>query len=98
MTKNILIGLALIFALSCKKDNDDDAAKLETGSIWLSGGLMYCAEQIHLDNGDTLIVGIEDVITFTSGDRVSVRYRETGINEMCPPGIDCEIIDIQEIE
>jgi hypothetical protein len=98
MIKNILIGLALLFALSCNKDNDEDAAKLEKGSIWLSGGLMYCAEQIHLDNGDTLIVSIEDVISFTSGDRVNVMYRETGINEMCPPGIDCEIIKIQEIE
>ena len=98
MTKNILTCLALIFALSCKKNDDGEAIRLEKGSIWLSGGLMYCAEQIHLDNGDTLIVGIEKIITFTSGDRVSVRYRETGINEVCPPGIACEIIDIKKIE
>lgn len=98
MTKKILIGLALIFALSCNKDNDDDSIRQEKGEVWLSGGLAFCAEQIHLDNGDTLIVNIEDVISFTSGDRVSVKYKELGINESCPPGIDCEIVDIKKVE
>jgi len=98
MTKIILIGLALIFALSCNKNDDDDSIRQEKGNIWLSGGLAYCAEQIHLDNGDTLIVNINDVISFTSGDRVSVKYKEIGINESCPPGIDCEIVEIKEIK
>lgn len=99
MTKKILTGLVFLFILSsCKKDNDDDSVRLEKGSVWLSGGLAYCAEQIHLDNGDTLIVNIVDVISFTSGDRVSVKYKETGINESCPPGIDCEIVEIKEIK
>jgi hypothetical protein len=98
MTKRILIGLALIFALSCNKDDDDDSIKQENGNVWLSGGLMYCAEQIHLDNGDTLIVNFEDIISFTSGDRVSVKYKEIGINEFCSPGIDCEIIEIEKVE
>ena len=98
MTKRILIGLALIFALSCNKDDDDDSIKQENGNVWLSGGLAYCAEQIHLDNGDTLIVNLEDIISFTSGDRVSVKYKEIGINEFCSPGIDCEIIEIEKVE
>ena len=98
MTKKILIGLALVFALSCNKEENDDVIKQEKGNVWLSGGLAYCAEQIHLDNGDTLIVHIEDVIYFTSGDRVSVKYKEIGQNESCPPGIDCEIVEIKEVE
>ena len=98
MTRKILIGLALVFALSCNKDNDDESIKQGKGNVWLSGGLFYCAEQIHLDNGDTLIVNLEDIISFKSGDRVNVKYKEIGINESCPPGIDCEIADIKKIE
>ena len=96
MTKFILLGLVFVFALSCNKD--DDAIKKENGKVWLSGGLTYCAEQIHLDNGDTLIVKIEDLITFTSGDRVNVKYKEIGINKSCSPGIECEIIEIKKVE
>jgi hypothetical protein len=98
MTKKILIGLVLIFALSCNKDNDDESIKQGKGNVWLSGGLFYCAEQIHLDNGDTLIVKMEDIILFKSGDRVNVKYKEIGMNESCPTGIDCEIVDIKKIE
>ena len=98
MTKKILLGLALVFALSCNKDDDDDSIKQENGNVWLSGGLAYCAEQIHLDNGDTLIVNVEDIISFTSGDRVSVKYKEIGINKFCSPSIDCEIIEIRKAE
>ncbi len=98
MTKKFLIGLAMLFALSCNKDDDNDSIKQENGNVWLSGGLAYCAEQIHLDNGDTLIVNLEDIISFTSGDRVSVKYKEIGINKLCAPGIDCEIIEIKKVE
>ena len=100
MTKKILLGLTLLFSLSCNKDNvnDDDFIRQEIGNVWLSGGLAYCAEQIHLDNGDTLIVDLEDIISFTSGDKVSVKYKEIGINEFCSSGIDCEVIKIEKIE
>lgn len=97
MTKRILLGLALIFALSCNKDHDGDSFKQENGKVWLSGGLAFCAEQIHLDNGDKLIVNIVDIRSFTSGDRVSVKYKENGINKSCSPCIDCEIIEIKKI-
>jgi hypothetical protein len=96
MTKKYLIGLALVFALSCSRD--DDFIKQENGNVWLSGGLAHCAEQIHLDNGDTLIVNIKDLTSFTSGDRVSVKYKEIGINKFCSPSIDCEIIEIKKVE
>ena len=90
-----LLLFVLIFA-GCKKD--DETVKKENGKVWLSGGLAYCAEQIHLDNGDTLIVKIEDLITFTSGDRVNVKYKDIGINKVCSQGIDCEIIEIKKVE
>jgi len=96
-TVKILSGIALMLALSCNKDDSNDI-KQEDGTVWLSGGLAYCAEQIHLDNGDTLIVNIEDIISFTSGVRVTVKYKEIGLNEVCSPGIDCEIIEIKKVQ
>ena len=99
MAKRILIGFALVFSLSCKKDHGNSGSiKREYGKVWLSGGLAYCAEQIHLENGDTLIVNLEDVIYFRSGDRVRVKYKEIGLNESCSPGIDCEIIEIKKVQ
>ncbi len=98
MIKKVLFGLILLFALSCNKDDSEDSFKQENGKVWLSGGLAYCAEQIHLDNGDTLIVALEEIISFRSGDRVTVKYKEIGINEFCSPSIDCEIIEIKKIE
>jgi len=97
MTKKILFGLALIFALSCNKD-EDDSIKQANGNVWISGGLYYCATQIHLDNGDTLVVKLEDIISFMSEDKVSVRYKEFGINKHCSPFIDCEIIEIKKVK
>jgi hypothetical protein len=97
MIKKILLAMTLLLSLSCKKDDSDISTKQEKGSLWFSGGLAVCAEQIHLDNGDTLIVNIQDVITFRTGDRVEVKYKEIGINEECSPAIDCEIIEIRKI-
>jgi len=98
MTKFFLLGLALVLTLSCTKDNDDNPIKQENGIVWLSGGLAFCAEQIHLDNGDVLIVNLENKISFKSGDRVNVKFKEIGLNESCTPGIDCEIIEIKKAE
>ena len=100
MIKIILLGFALVFTLSCcNKDNgNDDSIKQENGNVRLNGGLANCAEQIHLDNGDTLIVNVEDIISFRSGDRVSVKYKGKGINKFCSPCIDCEIIEIKKVQ
>jgi hypothetical protein len=98
MLKIVLLIVTLSFALSCASDEGEDSFKQENGKVWLSGGLAYCAEQIHLDNGDTLIVNVPEIISFSSGDRVTVKYKETGKNKSCPPGIDCEIIEIKKIE
>jgi len=95
LIKKVILGLTLLVILSCSKDNDDALIKQESGVVWLSGGLAYCAEQIHLDNGVTLIINnLEDIISFKSGDRVTVKYKEIGINEFCSPSFDCEIIEI----
>lgn len=96
MIKKIAIFLALVLALSCSEDND--STKQGNGNVWISGGLVNCAEQIHLDNGVALIVNVEDLTSFTSGDRVSVKYKEIVLNKFCSPGIDCEIIEIKKAE
>jgi len=99
MRKRILLGLVLIFFLSCTKDdNFDDSIKQQTGYVWLSGGLAVCSAQIHLDNGDTLIVNWDDIISFKTEDKVNVKYKEIGLNESCDPKIDCEIIEIKKIQ
>ena len=96
MTNRILLGLVLVFFISCNKDDGHDGSiKQQNGDVWLSGGLAVCAEQIHLDNGDTLIVIFEDIVSLRTGDRVNVKYKEIGLNESCTPGIDCEIIQIK---
>ncbi|MDH5382286.1 MAG: hypothetical protein OEW75_15630 [Cyclobacteriaceae bacterium] len=96
--KVILFVLTLLVVLSCNENDSEDVIKQENGYVWLSGGLAYCAEQIHLDNGDTLIVSSMKIFSFTSGDRVNVKFREMGTNEFCPPRMDCEIIEIKKVD
>jgi len=98
VTRSFLFGLIIFFALSCAKEEVDEDIKFENGKVWLSGGLYYCAEQIHLDNGDTLTTKNGELISFESGDRVNVKYREIGMNENCPPYIECEIIEINKMK
>jgi len=98
MLRNAFFVLTLLIALSCNKEESQENFKQENGQLWLSGGLYYCAEQLWLDNGDTLIVSLEDIISFRSGDRVNVKYKEIGANEFCTSYIDCEIIEISKIE
>ena len=92
-----ILALGLFFSLS-SCDKEENSIKQENGNVWLSGGLYYCAEQVRLDNGDTLVVSLEDIISFRSGDRVNVKYKEIGVNENCLQYIDCEIIEINKIE
>jgi hypothetical protein len=99
MIKNAIFGLLVLFAISCNNNdtNDDAITKQANGNVWLSGGLAYCAEQIHLTNGDTLIVSMAEIIAFKSGDKVTLKYKEMGVNEFCSPSIDCEIIEIKKV-
>jgi len=96
MKKNIFIGLAFIIALSCSNEDEANGVKQEYGSMWLSGGLATCATQIHLDNGVALIVEFNEIGDLKSGDRVKVKYKAKGIKESCPPGIECEVIEIKK--
>jgi len=99
MKKTLLPAMLFACLFSCMdEDKDDTAIKQQEGEIWLSGGLAVCAEQIHLANGDTLIVDLEDIMNFSAGDRVNVKYKERGLNEACAPGINSEIIEIRKIE
>jgi hypothetical protein len=41
---------------------------------------------------------MKDLMSFTFGDRVSVKYKEIGINKFCSSGIDCEIVEIKRAE
>ncbi|WP_157243349.1 hypothetical protein [Algoriphagus resistens] len=98
MKNNIMLMLAVSLALlSCNSDSED-IIKTEKGKLWLSGGLYYCAEQIHLDNGDTLIVNLKEVISYTSGDRVTIKYKELGRNKNCSYGINCSVIELRKLE
>src|SRR5690554_2079724 len=98
MTKAILLGLLLVVSFSCINDDHDDAIRQEVGEVWLSGGMAVCAEQMHLDNGDTLFVSVEDISSFRTGDRVNVKYKERGVNESCTPGTNSDIIEIIKIQ
>ena len=97
MEKRILLGLLLLFALSCNKEDDIDIFKNGNGTVWISGGLADCAEQIRLDNGNILIVEVDEINSFKSGDRVIVKYKETGTSILCSPSIECEIIKIEKL-
>jgi len=99
MKKILLPALLIVGFFSCMdEDKDDPAIKQQEGEIWRSGGLALCAEQIHLANGDTLIVDLEEIMDFTAADRVMVSYKEKGLNEACAPGIEGEIIEIRKIK
>lgn len=93
-----LFGFTLLVALSCKNDYNEIPVKQENGEVWLSGGLYYCAQQIRLDNGETLVVTLEDVISFRSGDKINVRFKEIGRNKNCPEYIDSEVIEILKLD
>lgn len=90
----LAVSLAI---LSCNSD-DEDIIKTEKGELWLSGGLYHCAEQIHLDNGDTLIVNLKEVIPYASGDRVTIKYKELERNEHCSYGLNCSVIELMKLE
>lgn len=100
MIKNIFLGIFLLVAFSCNKNEDNNLVKEGKGTLFLSGGYAFCAEQIRLDNKDTLVISLFefDIRQLKSGDRVSVKYKEKGINEFCPPYIDCEVIELRKIK
>ena len=95
--------IVMIFLISCGKETEDvELQVLEgTGTIWLSGGLMYCATQVSMENGDTLIPNQfnTELMKLKTGNRVQLKYKELTIRESgCTIGKDCKIIEVKVIE
>jgi hypothetical protein len=93
----------LFFLISCGKETEDvELQALEgTGTVWLSGGLMYCATQFRMENGDTLIPNqfTTELIYLKSGNKVRMKYQELTIRESgCKIGKDCKIIEVTVID
>jgi hypothetical protein len=97
-----ILLIVFIIPVSCSKDTGEENAKIKEGSgtVWLSGGLFFCAEQIRMNNGDTLIPANNyELLSFQSGQKVRLKYSEIDTRESgCSIGKDCEIIDIKLIE
>lgn len=100
----IFLTIATTFYACSKDDEKEEEINYEikegTGTIWLSGGLAFCAEQIRMENGDTLIPeSYEEVYKFISGQLVNVRFVEKEKKESdCSVGKNCEIIEISLAE
>lgn len=93
----------LIFLFSCGKETEDYEPPIleETGTLWLSGGLMNCATQIRMENGDTLIPNQfnNEIMKLKTGNRVQLKYQELVIRESgCTIGKDCKIIEVKVID
>jgi hypothetical protein len=93
----------LIFFISCGKETEDvNLQVLEgNGTVWLSGGLMYCAAQFRMENGDTLIPNqfTTELVKLKAGNRVRLTYQELAKRESgCKIGKDCKIIEVKVIE
>lgn len=92
----------MLLLLSCSKETSEDNLDIKEGigTIWLSGGLAFCAEQIRMENGDTLIpTNTSLTISFDSGQKVNLKYSELNSRDSgCSIGRDCKIIEITVIE
>jgi len=93
----------LIFLFSCGKETEDDEplVLVGTGTVWLSGGLIYCATQVRMENGDTLIPNQfnTEIMKLKTGNRIQLKYQELAIRESgCTIGKDCKIIEVKVIE
>ncbi|MBT3384005.1 MAG: hypothetical protein HN778_13465 [Prolixibacteraceae bacterium] len=100
--KNKLFWIAVLLILfSCSKETDEKKFEIKkgTGTVWLSGGLAFCATQIRMDSGDTLIPVNEQILFYQGGQQVRISFSELEIRESgCSIGKDCEIIEITVIE
>ena len=100
----IIFSILFIISFSCSKETDEkDNIKEGRGTVWLSGGLYYCATQIRMTKGDTLIpidfINEMKLMHFKMDDKVQVKYRELDSNESgCLIGKDCEIIEIKLLD
>ena len=100
----IIFSILLFISFSCSKETDEkDNIKEGRGTVWLSGGFYFCAIQIRMEKGDTLIpVDLTNemkLMHFKMDDKVRVKYRELDSKESgCSIGNDCEIIEIKLLD
>ena len=99
----IIRVIILLFLISCGKETEnEDRQILEgTGTVWFSGGLMYCATQVRMENGDTLIPNqfSAELMKLKTGNRIKLKYQELTIRESgCSIGKDCKIIEVNVID
>jgi hypothetical protein len=99
----IVWTIVLIFLFSCGKDAETKETQIleGTGTVWLSGGLMYCATQVRMENGDTLIPNQfnPEIMKLKTGNRIQLKYQELAIRESgCKIGKDCKIIEVKVID
>ena len=101
---NKIIALIILISLfSCGKEHENEEPMIMegTGTVWLSGGLMYCAIQLRMENGDTLIPNqfSTEIMKLKTGNRIRLKYQELTIRESgCTIGKDCKIIEINVID
>lgn len=95
--KAVFLVCAITLLFSCSEQEESPDWEEGLGTLWLSGGLYFCADQIRMAEGDTLIVvNKTEIAPFKSGDEILVKYRKTGQNESgCTIGTDCEILEIK---
>lgn len=103
MNKYIVILFLTIFLFSCRKEKVEEispAIKEETGTVWLSGGLFFCATQVRLDSGDTLIpVNNEKILALEMDQRIRIKYEEVEKGETrCKIGKDCLVINVTPLD
>lgn len=93
--------LFILFSCTDEKEIDTESeVKKGIGTVWLSGGLYFCATQIRMEKGDTLIpTGEPEIFFYKSGMRINVSYIELQTKESgCSIGTDCKIIEFTVIE
>lgn len=95
--------VVLILMISCGKVTEEDEPRIMegTGTVWLSGGLMNCATQFRMENGDTIIPNqyTSELVKLKSGNRIRLKYQELTIRESgCTIGKDCKIIELEVID
>lgn len=82
-------------------EREEDQIFEGNGTVWLSGGLMYCATQFRMENGDTLIPNqiTSELVKLKYGDHVRLKYMELRIRESgCKIGKDCKIVELENIK
>lgn len=99
----IVWTIVFIFLFSCGKGIETNETQIleGTGTVWLSSGLMYCATQVRMENGDTLIPNQfnTEIMKLKTGNRIQLKYQELALRESgCTIGKDCKIIEVKVIE